>query len=120
MIPHPAPRPEARPAPPPPAAADTTTPEDGTADQGRVGRDDGHRYVLHLPVTAADQDRALRFAYALARSLVLVPGVEVAGATVSAEDAQHVRRWVFCDRIMPDRRRCLARADHDGPCDPDR
>ncbi|WP_372444563.1 hypothetical protein [Micromonospora humida] len=90
------------------------------SDDPASGRDDGHRHVLHLPVAATDQDQALRFAYALARSLVLVPGLEVAGATVSAEDAQHVRRWVFCDRIMADRRRCLARADHDGPCDPDR
>lgn len=80
----------------------------------------GARYVLHLPLTVTTEEQALRFAYALARSLGLVPGVEVGGATVSAEDAQHVRRWVFCDRIMPDRRRCRARADHDGPCDPDR
>ncbi|KWV29726.1 hypothetical protein [Micromonospora rifamycinica] len=83
-------------------------------------RDDGPRFVLHLPVTAGDREQASRFAYALARSLALVPGVEVAGATVSAEDAQHVRRWVFCDRMLPGRRRCRARADHDGPCDPDR
>ncbi|WP_372445901.1 hypothetical protein [Micromonospora humidisoli] len=78
----------------------------------------GPRYVLHLPLTVTAGEQALRFAYALARSLALVPGVEVAGATVSAEDAQDVRRWVFCDRILPDRRRCRARADHDGPCDP--
>lgn len=84
------------------------------------GRDDGPHYVVHLPVTATTEDQALRFAYTLARSLALVPGVEVAGTTVSAEDAQHVRQWVFCDRIMPDRRRCLARAEHDGPCDPGR
>ncbi|QDY11528.1 hypothetical protein FJK98_08965 [Micromonospora sp. HM134] len=76
--------------------------------------------MVHLPVTATDRDRALRFAYTLARSLASVPGVEIAGATVSAEDAQHVRRWVFCDRITADRRRCRARAGHDGPCDPDR
>ncbi|WUI10469.1 hypothetical protein OHQ87_15775 [Micromonospora sp. NBC_00421] len=73
-----------------------------------------------MPITITDRDDALRFAYALARSLALVPGVEVGGATVSAEDAQDVRRWVFCDRILPDRRRCLARAEHDGPCDPGR
>ncbi|MDG4802032.1 MULTISPECIES: hypothetical protein [Micromonospora] len=61
----------------------------------------------------------MRFAYTLARSLAAVPGLEVAGTTVSAEDAQHVRRWVFCDLVMPDRRRCLRAADHDGPCEPD-
>lgn len=75
-------------------------------------------YVVHLPVAAADLDEALRFAYTLARSLALIPGVETAGTTVSAEDAQHVRQWVFCDRIMPGRRRCVHRADHDGPCSP--
>jgi hypothetical protein len=74
--------------------------------------------VIHLPITVAGLDEAVRFAYTLARSLALIPGVEAAGATVSAEDAQHVRHWVFCDRIMPDRRRCTHRADHDGPCDP--
>ncbi|WP_320064813.1 hypothetical protein [Micromonospora sp. RTGN7] len=52
------------------------------------------------------------------RSLASLPQVEAAGTTVSAEDAQHVRHWVFCDRIMPARRRCTRRAHHDGPCDP--
>ncbi|PZG15954.1 hypothetical protein C1I95_18610 [Micromonospora craterilacus] len=59
---------------------------------------------------------ALRFAYTLTRSLALIPRIELAGTTVSAEDTQHVRHWVFCDRIMPDRSRCAQRADHDGPC----
>ncbi|MGW1059829.1 hypothetical protein [Micromonospora rubida] len=74
--------------------------------------------MIHLPVAVADLAEALRFAYTLARSLASLPQVEAAGATVSAEDAQHVRHWVFCDRIMPDRRRCAHRADHEGPCDP--
>ncbi|WP_084597894.1 hypothetical protein [Micromonospora chokoriensis] len=72
--------------------------------------------MVHLPVAIADLDEALRFAYTLARSLAMIAGVEPAGTTVSAEDAQHLRHWVFCDRIMPDRRRCAHRADHDGPC----
>ncbi|MFI9643117.1 hypothetical protein ACIG87_24200 [Micromonospora sp. NPDC051925] len=89
-------------------------------DAATGGKNDAPRYVVHLPVTgAADQAQALRFAYALARSLALVPGIEIAGTTVSAEDAQHVRQWVFCDRIMPDRRRCRGRAGHGGPCDAD-
>ncbi|MEU8262450.1 hypothetical protein AB0C02_17685 [Micromonospora sp. NPDC048999] len=73
--------------------------------------------MIHLPVTAADLAEALRFAYTLTRSLALIPGIEAAGATVSPEDAQHVRHWVFCDRITPDRSRCTRPADHDGPCD---
>ncbi|MFG1676613.1 hypothetical protein [Micromonospora sp. NPDC049282] len=77
---------------------------------------DEQRHVVHLPIAVAEPDAALRFAYTLARSLALVPGIDVAGATVSVEDDQHVRRWVFCDRIMPDRRRCTGRADHAGPC----
>ncbi|MEV0005764.1 hypothetical protein AB0H28_26260 [Micromonospora sp. NPDC050980] len=76
------------------------------------------RHVVHLPITIAGTDEAVRFAYILARSLASIPGVEVAGATVSAEDAQHVRRWVFCDLVMPDRRRCLRAAGHDGRCAP--
>ncbi|WP_233513922.1 hypothetical protein [Micromonospora craterilacus] len=76
------------------------------------------RHVIHLPVAVADLAGALRFAYTLTRSLALIPGIEAAGVTVSAEDAQHVRHWVFCDRAMPDRGRCARRADHDGPCSP--
>ncbi|MEV0153966.1 hypothetical protein AB0H57_09535 [Micromonospora sp. NPDC050686] len=38
------------------------------------------------------------------------------GTTVSAEDEQHVRHWVFCDRLLPGGRRCLLRPDHDGEC----
>nr|WP_230416728.1 hypothetical protein [Micromonospora tarapacensis] len=46
------------------------------------------------------------------------PQVEVAGTSVSTEDAQQVRHWVFCDRITPERRRCLLRCDHHGECLP--
>ncbi|WP_165944360.1 hypothetical protein [Micromonospora sp. KC213] len=38
------------------------------------------------------------------------------GSTVSAEDAQGVRHWVFCDRLLDGGRRCLRPADHDGDC----
>ncbi|WP_433134242.1 hypothetical protein ACQPWW_09315 [Micromonospora sp. CA-240977] len=57
-------------------------------------------------------------ARSLARSFASTPQVDVAGITVSAEDAQHVRHWVFCDRIMPDRRRCVRQTDHHAPCRP--
>ncbi|PWR05855.1 hypothetical protein DKT68_24815 [Micromonospora acroterricola] len=74
--------------------------------------------MIHLPVAVADLAGALDLARTLARSLAATPQVDVAGATVSAEDAQHVRHWVFCDRIMPERRRCARRAGHRGPCLP--
>ncbi|MEW2383922.1 hypothetical protein AB0873_17805 [Micromonospora sp. NPDC047707] len=74
--------------------------------------------MIHLPVTLPELADALRFAYTFGRSVALIPGIEAAGVTVSAEDAQHVRHWVFCDRIMPDRSRCARRTDHDGPCEP--
>ncbi|MFY1620257.1 hypothetical protein [Micromonospora sp. WMMD736] len=74
--------------------------------------------MIHLPVAVADLAGALEFARTLARSLATTPQVDVGGITVSAEDAQHVRQWVFCDRIMPDRRRCARPADHDGVCSP--
>lgn len=76
------------------------------------------RHVIHLPVAVADLAGALELARTLARALASTPQVDVAGTTVSAEDAQHVRHWVFCDRIMPDRLRCGLPADHPASCRP--
>ncbi|KAB1937275.1 hypothetical protein F8271_19555 [Micromonospora sp. ALFpr18c] len=73
-------------------------------------------HVIHLPVAVTDLAGALDLARTLARALASTPQVDVGGITVSAEDAQHVRHWVFCDRIMPGRRRCTLPADHPGPC----
>ncbi|MGC4857265.1 hypothetical protein ACLQ24_28835 [Micromonospora sp. DT4] len=72
--------------------------------------------MIHLPVAVPDLAGTLDLARTLARSLASTPEVDVAGITVSAEDAQHVRHWVFCDRIMPDRRRCARHANHVGAC----
>lgn len=77
------------------------------------------RHVIHLPVAVPDLAGALALARTLARSLASTPQVDLGGTTVSAEDAQHVRHWVFCDRIMPGRRRCAREADHVGACLPD-
>ncbi|MFG1842963.1 hypothetical protein ACGFH8_31575 [Micromonospora sp. NPDC049175] len=74
--------------------------------------------MIHLPVAVPDLAGALEMARTLARSLAPMPQVDVVGTTVSAEDAQDVRHWVFCDRIMPDRRRCARPADHTGVCVP--
>lgn len=76
------------------------------------------RHMIHLPVAVPELADALRFAYTFTRSLALVPGIELAGVTVSAEDAQHIRHWVFCDRLIPDRLRCARRSGHQGRCDP--
>ncbi|MET8231264.1 hypothetical protein ABZS77_11400 [Micromonospora sp. NPDC005298] len=74
--------------------------------------------MIHLPVAVADLAGALDLARTLARSLASTPQVDVGGTTVSVEDAQHVRHRVFCDRIMPDRRRCGLPADHPASCRP--
>ncbi|MBM0204165.1 hypothetical protein JNW90_14380 [Micromonospora sp. STR1s_5] len=74
------------------------------------------RHVIHVPVAVTDLAGALDLARTLARSLASTPQVDVGGTTVSVEDAQHVRHWVFCDRIMPDRRRCRRKADHGDAC----
>ncbi|MCW3812862.1 hypothetical protein ONA91_00120 [Micromonospora sp. DR5-3] len=35
---------------------------------------------------------------------------------MSTEDAQSVRHWVYCDRLLDGGRRCPRPADHDGAC----
>ncbi|WP_130408333.1 hypothetical protein [Micromonospora violae] len=74
--------------------------------------------MIHLPVAVTDLAEAVDLARTLARSLASTPQVDVGGTTVSAEDAQHVRHWVFCDRVLPDRRRCGRPADHAEACRP--
>ncbi|WP_435795300.1 hypothetical protein [Micromonospora taraxaci] len=52
-----------------------------------------------------------------ARVLVrLSARVEPGGVTVSAEDQQGVRHWVFCDRPLPGGARCALPVDHLAPC----
>ncbi|MFG1674617.1 hypothetical protein [Micromonospora sp. NPDC049282] len=74
------------------------------------------RYVIHLPIVAADLPAAQRMARVVGRWLLVLPRAEPGGTTVSAEDEQNVRHWVFCDAPMANGRRCLLGADHDGPC----
>ncbi|MEO3773838.1 hypothetical protein [Micromonospora sp. B9E7] len=74
--------------------------------------------MIHLPVVVADLVGALDLARTLARVLASMPQIDAGGITVSAEDAQHVRHWVFCDRVLPDRHRCARQADHDEACSP--
>ncbi|MGW3784968.1 hypothetical protein ACWD5Z_10285 [Micromonospora chokoriensis] len=42
--------------------------------------------------------------------------VESGGVTVSAEDQQGVRHWVFCDLPLPGGARCALPVDHLAPC----
>ncbi|MBM0239630.1 hypothetical protein JNW88_25360 [Micromonospora sp. ATA32] len=74
------------------------------------------RYVIHLPVVAADLPAAQRLARVVARWTVMLPQTDPGETTVSAEDNQNVRHRVFCDLLMPGGRRCMLRADHYGPC----
>ncbi|MFY1617401.1 hypothetical protein [Micromonospora sp. WMMD736] len=74
------------------------------------------RFVIHLPVVAADLGGAVRLARVVARWAGVLAHADPGETTVSAEDAQCVRHRVFCDLRLDGGRRCLLRADHDGPC----
>ncbi|MFF5053957.1 hypothetical protein ACFY1S_12320 [Micromonospora sp. NPDC000663] len=75
------------------------------------------RWVIHLPVTAPDLFRARILARTAARVLArLSARVEPGGVTVSAEDQQGVRHWVFCDRRLTGGGRCALPTDHNTPC----
>ncbi|MEV0003062.1 hypothetical protein AB0H28_12355 [Micromonospora sp. NPDC050980] len=74
------------------------------------------RWVIHLPVVAPDLPAAQRLARLVARWALVLPQSDTGETTVSAEDEQGVHHRVFCDLRMPGGRRCLLRAEHDGPC----
>ncbi|MER7168302.1 hypothetical protein ABT336_19820 [Micromonospora sp. NPDC000207] len=74
------------------------------------------RFVIHLPVVAADLPGAVRLARVVARWAAVLAQTDPAEITVSYEDAQGVRHRVFCDARLASGRRCGLRADHDGPC----
>ncbi|MEU6020944.1 hypothetical protein [Micromonospora sp. NPDC047134] len=73
--------------------------------------------MVHLPITAPDLVRARLLARTVARVLTRLSGrVEPGAVTVSAEDQQGVRHWVFCDRRLSGGGRCVLAAEHDAPC----
>jgi hypothetical protein len=74
------------------------------------------RWVIHVPVVVNDLLAAQRLARVVAHWTHLLPQAEVGGTTVSPEDDQNVRHWVFCDRGIAEGQRCLLRPDHDGRC----
>ncbi len=67
------------------------------------------RWVVHLPVVVSDLVSAQPLARVVAHWTHILPQTEPEGTTVSPEDDQNVRHWVFCDRR-------LLRPDHDGDC----
>ncbi len=80
------------------------------------------RYVIHLPLFTTDLSRAANLAFWLARTMAFLPELDVGETTICGEGAQDVHHRVFCDRLLPDRLRCVLRANHRGPCaaDPQR
>ncbi|MFY1686799.1 hypothetical protein [Plantactinospora sp. WMMB782] len=59
---------------------------------------------------------ATELAARLAESLAFLPELDAGEVTVSAEDAQHERYRVFCDRLLLGAGRCGEREGHPGPC----
>jgi hypothetical protein len=80
--------------------------------------DENPRYVIHLPVDAPNLLAALDLTASIATSLAFPPQVYLGEAAVSEEGNQLRRHRVFCDRLLPGRRRCVRRAEHEGPCSP--
>ncbi|MFI7216739.1 hypothetical protein [Micromonospora maritima] len=74
------------------------------------------RWVIHLPVVVNDLASAQRLARVVAHWSHLLPQTEPGGTTVSSEDDQNLRHWVFCDRRLSEGRRCLLRPEHEGDC----
>lgn len=81
---------------------------------GRGDAVPGH--VIHLPVAVHTLDAAAELAALLAESLAFLPELDAGEVTVSAEDAQHERYRVFCDRLLFGDGRCGEREGHPGPC----
>ncbi|MDM4719619.1 hypothetical protein QTQ03_08485 [Micromonospora sp. WMMA1363] len=74
------------------------------------------RYVIHLPVVAADLPAAQRLARVVGRWITVLPMMDPGEMTVSEEDKQFLRHRVYCDARMPGGRRCVLRDGHDGEC----
>lgn len=79
--------------------------------------DEPCRWIIHLPIVAPDLARARIMARTAARSLAFL-GVDAGETTVSEEDNQGVHHRVYCDRLLPDGRRCVLRAEHQTDCAP--
>lgn len=58
------------------------------------------RWVIHLPMVVNDLVSAQRLARVVAHWSHVLPQTEPGGTSVSPEDDQNVRHWVFCDRNL--------------------
>ncbi|MFC4148226.1 hypothetical protein ACFO0M_18390 [Micromonospora mangrovi] len=76
----------------------------------------GHCYLIQLPVVVDDLATAVRVARVIARSLSFHSLVECGEAAVTSVDDLEVRHPAFCERHLPNGRRCLLHPDHDGQC----
>ncbi|MEV4198507.1 hypothetical protein [Micromonospora globbae] len=74
------------------------------------------RFVIHLPVVAADLPAAQRLSRVVGRWIAVLPMMDPGEMTISEEDTQFVRHRVFCDVRLPGGRRCVLRDGHDGEC----
>jgi hypothetical protein len=75
-------------------------------------------WVIHLPTTLTDPAAARDLVAALRDSLGHVTVLDFGEVTLSEEDSQSRRHRVYCDQLLPDRRRCLRSAWHSGDCTP--
>ncbi|MGN9810224.1 hypothetical protein ACTMSW_12810 [Micromonospora sp. BQ11] len=74
------------------------------------------RYVIHLPVVAADLPAAQRLARVVGRWITVLPMMDPGEMTVSEEDEQCLHHRVFCDLRLSGGRRCILCDGHDGEC----
>lgn len=79
--------------------------------------DDGPGFTLHMDLAAPDLPTATTLARMVAALAQQYPQALVGTTSVSASDAQSIRRKVFCDRRMraTGDDRCGLRAEHLGP-----
>jgi hypothetical protein len=75
---------------------------------------DGVGHIVHLRIDASDEAAAMVFAYRLAAGLAHLGDVDLVSTTLSAEDLQNRRRWVFCGRRLGVAQRCLLPDGHPG------
>lgn len=79
--------------------------------------EEANRYVIHVPVVAANLRHARILARTAARALAFL-AVDTRETTVSEEDNQNVHHRVFCNRLLADGQRCALRAEHETECAP--
>ena len=85
-------------------------------DNERDWPDDPPRFVVHLTIEAADLPAGRRLATTIARSASALPGFQLVESILTEEQNPGPIHWLFCDRLAPDRKRCIRPANHREPC----